>query len=384
MDLRADEKAFVDKVWEQIDKKLSYVAPLQKGKIPYTTSSKWHNRTTDGTYCDMRKIDVSWWTNGFWPALMWLMYVGTKKELYRSAAQDTEEILDEAFAHYDMLHHDVGFMWHISSGVNYRLFGGTKSKVRTAIAADILASRYNCEGKYIRAWNEDKVGWVIIDCMMNIPLLYWASEEYNDPRFKYIAMNHADTVMKTHIRDDGSVVHIANLDKKTGEVIETYGGQGYAVGSSWSRGQAWAIYGYILSYIHTGKQEYLEAAKRVAHYFIANIVETDYIPRVDFRSPEEPVLIDTTAAACAACGLIEIAKAVGEHEKKMYINAAIKILKALEEKYCDWTDKEDSILQMGTEAYYGREWGHNIPIIYGDYYFIEAIYKLKGNDMLFW
>ena len=379
MDLRADEKEFVNKVWEQIDKKLSYVAPLQKGKIPYTTSSKWHNRTTDGTYCDMRKIDVSWWTNGFWPALMWLMYVGTKKELYRSAAQDTEEILDEAFAHYDMLHHDVGFMWHISSGVNYRLFGGTKSKVRTAIAADILASRYNCEGKYIRAWNEDKVGWVIIDCMMNIPLLYWASEEYNDPRFKYIAMNHADTVMKTHIRDDGSVVHIANLDKKTGEVIETYGGQGYAVGSSWSRGQAWAIYGYILSYIHTGKQEYLETSKKVADYFISCVCD-DWLPKVDFKAPKEPVYYDSTAGAIAACGFIELSKATGDRK---YLDSAMNILKAMYDKFCNWDNDEQAILLMGTERY-DDDTGRHISIIYGDYFFTEAIYKLKGNDMLFW
>lgn len=371
-----ENKAWIDETWEKLDKKLKVVSEKSKNKIPYTT--------VNGVHDNMVETDITWWTNGFWPGMMWLMYVGTKDEHYKEVAERAEELLDGAFEDYDHLHHDVGFMWHISSGVNYRLTGNKKSRLRTLYAADLLASRYNAEGKFIRSWNDDCTGWVIIDSMMNIPLLYWSSKEHNDPRYRYIAENHADTVLRTHIRNDGSVNHIVSLDPANGEVIESFGGQGYEVGSSWSRGQTWAIYGFALSYIHTGKQEYLEAAKRVAHYFIANIVETDYIPRVDFRSPEEPVLIDTTAAACAACGLIEIAKAVGEHEKKMYINAAIKILKALEEKYCDWTDKEDSILQMGTEAYYGREWGHNIPIIYGDYYFIEAIYKLKGNDMLFW
>lgn len=369
------DKKWVDEIWAKIDSKLRTVAPLNKDKIPYTA--------VDGVYNDMAKEDITWWTNGFWPGMMWLMYVGTKNEMYKEVAENAEKMLDAAFEEYDHLHHDVGFMWHISSGVNYRLFGGKKSRVRTSIAADMLASRYNSSGKYIRAWNEDKVGWVIIDCMMNIPLLYWASEEYKDPRFKYIAMNHADTVMKTHIRPDGSVNHIVDLDPVTGEPKEAFGGQGYELGSSWSRGQAWAIYGYVISYIHTGKQEYLDTAKRVAHYFIANVCD-DWLPKADFRCPDEPVIYDSTAGACTACGLLEIARLVPEHEKKLYLNAAMNLLKAMEKNFCNWTEEEQSILQMGTEAYFCRPQGKHAAIIYGDYYFIEAIYKLKGFDMLFW
>ncbi len=367
---------WINSVWEKLDKKLKAVSERSKDKIPYTT--------VNGVHDDMTKTDITWWTNGFWPGLMWLMYVGTSDEQYRAVAENAELLLDAAFEDYDHLHHDVGFMWHISSGVNYRLFGGKKSRLRTIYAANMLASRYNAEGKFIRSWNDDHTGWVIIDSMMNIPLLYWASEEHNDPRYKYIAQNHADTVLKTHIREDGSVNHIVDLDIVTGEALESFGGQGYEVGSSWSRGQSWAIYGFILSYIHTGEKRYLDAAKRVAHYFISCIAETDYIPLVDFRAPQEPVYIDTTAAACAACGLIEIANSVGEFEKKTYLGAAIKILKALEEKYCDWSDEEDSILQMGTEAYRCRETGLHSPIIYGDYFFAEAIYKLRKSGMLFW
>lgn len=369
------DKKWVDEIWAKIDNKLKTVAPLNKDKIPYTT--------VDGVYNDMAKEDITWWTNGFWPGMMWLMYVGTKNEMYKEVAENAEKMLDAAFEEYDHLHHDVGFMWHISSGINYRLFGGKKSRVRTSIAADMLASRYNASGKYIRAWNEDKVGWVIIDCMMNIPLLYWASEEYKDPRFKYIAMNHADTVMKTHIRPDGSVNHIVDLDPVTGEPKEAFGGQGYELGSSWSRGQAWAIYGYVISYIHTGKQEYLDTAKRVAHYFIANVCD-DWLPKADFRCPDEPVIYDSTAGACTACGLLEIARVVPEHEKKLYLNAAMNLIKAMEKNFCNWTEEEQSILQMGTEAYFCRPQGKHAAIIYGDYYFIEAIYKLKGFDMLFW
>lgn len=367
---------WVNNIWNKLDQKLCAEAIRNRAKIPYTAEN--------GVYNNMAKDDVTWWTNGFWPGLMWLMYKGTGNEEYKKTAEKGEELLDVAFDEYEKLHHDVGFMWHLSSGVNYRITGNRKSFLRNITAANMLAARFNPNGEFIRSWNgDDNKGWVIIDSMMNIPLLYWASEVSDDPRYKYIAIKHADKVMTTHLRGDGSVNHIVELDTDTGEVVQSFGGQGMCVGSSWSRGQSWAVYGYILSYIHTGNERYLDAAKRVAHYFISCIADTGYIPRSDFRAPEEPVIIDTTAGAIAACGLIEIANNVPEFEKNMYLNAAIKILKTLEENYCDWNTETDSILQMGTEAY-PRERGRHIPIIYGDYYFAEAIYKLKGFDMLFW
>lgn len=263
------------------------------------------------------------------------MYVGTKNEQYRKVAEHAELLMDGALKNYNRLDHDVGFLWHISAGVNYRLFGGEGSYNRAMFAANTLAARYNDAGKFIRAWNgENRQGWVIIDCMMNIPLLYWASQALDDPRFKYVAMNHADTAMLNHVRADGSVYHILTYDANTGELLGPVDGQGYSPDSSWSRGQAWALYGFVLSYIHTGKQEYLDTAKKVAHYFIASVCD-DYLPRCDFRSPAEPVIYDTTAGACAACGLLEIANCVPEHEKRMYVNAAMNLLQALEANFCD-------------------------------------------------
>ena len=374
--ISAENKKWVDEVWERADKKLKNVAPRSKNKIPYTTINGVHN--------DKQENDICWWTNGFFAGLMWLMYIDTKNDIYKDAAENNELLLDGALAEYDGLHHDVGFMWHISSGVNYRLFGGKKSRVRTITAANILSARYNEKGKFIRAWNHDCYGWAIIDCMMNIPLLYWASREINDPRYSFIAQNHADTTMENHIRPDGSVNHILVYDHLNGEgLLESRGGQGICEGSSWSRGQAWALYGFVLSYIHTQNQAYLDTAKRVAHYFIANVCD-DYLPKCDFRAPDEPVIYDSTAGAIAACGLIEIAKNVPEHEQKLYMNGAINILKALEKNFCNWEENEDSILGMGTEAYNSNETGRHIPIIYGDFYFVEALYKLRGNDMLFW
>lgn len=372
--LSENDKRFVDALWERIDKKLQWVAPEAKDKLPYTT--------INGVYNNMAEDDVSWWTNGFWGGLMWLMYIGTGNVMYRGVAERAEELLDGAFEEYDKLHHDVGFMWHITAGVNYRVTGAKKSYVRASIAADILASRFNIKGGFIRSWNDEFPGRVIIDSMMNIPLLYWASRETGDDRFRHIAVAHADKLMTSHIRSDGSVNHIVHLDPETGAFEESFGGQGYGEGSSWTRGQAWALYGYVLSYIHTGDVKYLDISKRVAHYFIANICD-EWVSRVDFRSPEEPVMYDTTAAACAACGLLELARVVPEYEKRLYLNSAMNILKALDAGFCDWSDKEQSILQKGTEAYH-REATREIPLIYGDYFLTEAVYKLRGNKLLFW
>jgi unsaturated chondroitin disaccharide hydrolase len=366
---------WLNDVWAKIENKLARTSRTPGDKLFAYTSK-------DGKF--VGSSNIADWTNGFWPGIMWLMYIGTKDEHYRKTAESLELKLDEALYRYEELHHDVGFMWLLSSVANYRLTGNLESKRRGLYAAATLAARYNAAGMFIRAWNgQEKTGWAIIDCMMNIPLLYWASDEIGDPRFKHIATSHADTVIETFIRPDGSVNHINSYDPQTGEFIETFGGQGYTVGSSWTRGQAWAIYGFILSYIHTKNEQYLFAAKRIAHYFISALAaRDDFVPDCDFRSPKEPVYKDTTAGMIAACGLIEISRNVPEFEKDLYLNSAIKILKETEEKYCNWSDNEDSIVQMGTEAY--NHGGKNMPIIYGDYYFIEAVLKLMNKDILLW
>ncbi|MDO4618949.1 MAG: glycoside hydrolase family 88 protein [Clostridia bacterium] len=371
-------KEWINATWDKLDKKLSKIAIKSRDKIPYTTK--------DGVHDNRHETQPWWWTNGFFGGLMWAMYLGTKNEEYKKTALRQEELLDEAFKSFDELHHDVGFMWDITSGINYRLTGDADAKRRLDYASAILASRYNISGGFIRAWPDwspetNHVGVTIIDCMMNIPLLYRQAEYANDERFKDIAIAHANMAMCDHVRPDGSVHHIVRHDPKTGEVLENIGGQGYGVGSSWSRGQAWAIYGFALSYIHTGYEEYLDVAKSVAHYFMINAAMTDYLPLVDFRAPDEPVYYDSTAAACAACGLIEIAKAVPEYEKKTYIDAAMKLLVAIEKAWCNWDDNEDSVLQMGTEAYYN---GIHMPIVYGDFFLAEALLKLKGEDFLLW
>ena len=372
MDIITDK--WIDDVWQKIQKKLSRVAVLRRNTLPYTTRE-------GKIYDDKSTTRINWWTNGFWSGMMWLMYEGTKNEEYKKTAEIAEKMLDEAFKNYNAMHHDVGFIWHLSSGANYRLTGNKESYVRNMYAANILAGRYNVKAGYIRAWNgENQKGYAIIDSMMNIPLLYWASNESNDDRFKYIAMNHADKTLKHHVREDGSVHHIVNYDPETGEVLETLGGQGMDVGSSWSRGQAWGIYGFVLSYIHTKEERYLNAAKKIANYFIAACCD-DYLPKSDFRSPAEPVLYDASAGLIAANGLIELSKVVGEYEKPMYYNAALRFIKTITENFADWSDDSDAIVTHCSEFYKAQK---HLTLVYADYYLVEAINKLKGINTFLW
>ncbi len=373
-------KKWLDTTWERIDKKMQKAAVRSRDKIPYTADAK-------GVHDNMAEQDVTWWTNGFWGGLMWLLYVDTKNDVYKETALQAEKILDGAFEKYEGLHHDVGFMWHISSGVNYTLHGDRASQLRCLYTADLLAARYNMKGGFITAWNRKEwQGCTIIDTMMNLPHLYWASRDRGTDRYKNVAMAHADMAMRDHVRPDGSINHIVIHDFDTGEVLGIDDGQGYSPESCWSRGQSWALYGFTLSYIHTGKKEYLETAKKAAHYFIAACSVDDWMVKVDFMAPKEPVMYDSTAACCAACGLIELSKLVTEYEKDLYFNAAIKILQKVDEKFCNYDEDTDYLVGYGTHKYppAGTMKNVHIPIIYGDYYYVEALYKLRGNDLLFW
>lgn len=374
---------YLENLLEKIDKKIEAECGRLGNQIPY-----W---TTDGVYeIDYAQKDIYWWTNGFWVGILWKMYYATGKALYRERAEMVEKELDRALYGFMGLHHDTGFMWLHSAVADYRLTGSEDARVRGLMAANILAGRYNPQGRYIRAWNpecvekgEDCTGWIIVDSMMNIPLLYWASEELKDPRFYYIAKNHADTVKRTLVREDGSCGHIACLNPDTGELEEILAGQGYSNTSSWSRGQSWILYGFALSYRYTKDPVYLDIAKKTAHYFLSNIALTDYIPLCDFRQPAEPAYLDTSAGLCAACGLMEIAEHVGEEEKGLYLKHAERIVKNTAEKYCSWDLEKDSIVQCCKVDYHSTG-AKQTDLIYADFFLVEAVLRMMGKDFLIW
>lgn len=387
--VNAADLEWVDGVYEKLLVKMRAECERVGTKIPYCPK--------DGKYEDLGYPGgIHFWTNGFWPGMLWQMYEATGEECYRTAAEGVEERLEVILTDFKGVDHDAGFLFLPSAVANYRKTGNETSKMRGMQAANLLAGRFNPEGNFIRAWGDgmdsffgksdvDVSGWMIIDCMMNIPLLYWASEITKDPRYAYVAKRHAKTAQRYVIREDGSSNHIVGINPNTGEFVDNPGGQGYEKGSSWSRGQSWAVYGFALSYRHTGDEEFLNTAKKCAHYCISNLAVNDWLPLVDYRAPEEPLKYDSTAGMITACGLLELAEHVGEHERKLYVEAAIRILKAGDAKFNNWDPEVDSIVDGGTFFYHDKDGSNTeVPIIYGDYYFIEAILRLKEKSLFIW
>ncbi|WP_342564883.1 glycoside hydrolase family 88 protein [Paenibacillus sp. FSL R7-0345] len=364
-------KEFADAVLKRLEPKVDRMLEQIGDKCP-------HVAREDGIYDN---TGSDWWTSGFWPGLLWVMYSVTGKERYKEAAWRWDEEIEQWFVKTnEELHHDVGFQFLMTAVIKHTLTGDKDGLRRGLEAANFLAGRFNPAGGFIRAWNMDKYGWAIIDCMMNISLLYWASRVSGDPRFKHIASIHADTALQHFIRQDGSVNHIVSFDPESGEFLESFGGQGYGPHSAWSRGQAWAIYGMANTYRNTGEIRYLEAAKRVAHYYIASLPE-DSVPYWDFRAEqrdgqEEPR--DSSAAAIAASGLLEIAKLVPAVEAELYYNKAYRILQSLTEHYGTWDQpNHEAILIKGT-GHKPANSNIHVSLIYGDYFYVEAIAKISG------
>lgn len=346
--------------------KLSKTSKRIKDTIPYLTK--------EGKYNDFStEKRIGWWTNSFWAGIMWQMFDETGDSVYKEYAVSIERKLQKSMYSLNTPAHDIGF-WYLLTGVeNYNHTGDIESHSDSLLAANILMSRFNINMNAIRAWDgEGKEGIVIIDSMMNIPLLYWASKEVGDNRYETVANIHADTIRKNFVRSDGSVCHILRFDTKTGELVEECDGQGYAPGSSWTRGQGWAIYGFAQSYEWTKNIEYIETAKKVADYFISEAEKDDYKIKSDFRQPEDYVLFDSSAAGVAACGMIEIYKHTNENK---YLDAAKELVIACDEHFCPWDDENDeALLNFASER--TNDPKHR-ALIYGDYYFFRAVCELS-------
>lgn len=372
---RTFEEEFLKKVFQ----KLSVISDNVKTMYPYTT--------VDGRYDNDKRPPFSW-TCGFWGGIQWLLYKYSGEDKFLKLAEKCSARMTEGLDMFTPLGHDVGFQYLHTTVNSYLITQNERDKTVAMHAAVLLAGRYNIAGQYIRAWNEgtgidpteSKAGYAIIDCMMNIPLLYWAWKESGDPRFFQIANSHADTVMKTFLREDGSVEHIVVFDPENGKIVNKPRGQGYAEGTSWTRGQAWAIYGFSVAYMYTGKKEYLETALKVANYFIENMKE-ETVPPIDFKQPAEPYYIDTTAGMVAAAGMTILKNYVDENSSENLEKMICKLLDGAYEN-CNFDLEEDSVLQNGSEKYHS-EAGIHIPIIYGDYYLIETLMLRRGEKLTF-
>lgn len=360
--------SYFQEVRDRLETKVDRMIVQLQGKSPHDTG-------TNGIYASR---GTDYWTSGFWPGILWIMHELTGKETYKEAAWPWDTELEQWLANpTEEIHHDVGFQFLSTAVIKHKVTGDKDARRRGIQAANYLASRFNPAGGFIRAWNGDKTGWAIIDCMMNISLLFWASEETGDPRYKHIAVKHAETTMKYGVREDGSTNHILSFHPEKGEFIESLGGQGLSPASTWSRGNAWALYSFANTYRYTGDERFLTVAKRVAHYFIAALPE-DHVPYWDFRLEpgETRQWRDSSAAAIAASGLLEIADLAPLGEKKLYASAAERILVSLTENYATWDEPaHEAILKHATGS--GDSY-IDTSLIFGDYFYVEAVAKRNG------
>lgn len=336
------------------------------------------------------------WTTGFWTGEVWLAYENAadddmRRMMEESGRRQVLSFLDRIRAERDVDHHDMGFLFTPSCVAAYMLTGMQEAREAAVAAADRLISRFQPVGGFIQAWGAygapDNYRF-IIDCLLNLPLLYWASEETGDKRYREIADRHVHTAMKYVIREDDSTWHTVFMNPVTGEFDHGATCQGYQDGSAWARGQAWGIYGTALAYKYTKREEYIGYFRRITGYYLEHL-PADLCPYWDLMfsdayGSDEPR--DSSSAAIAACGLLEMSRHLDGKEKKECESLARKFVKTLIDHYQvkDPAVSDGQLLHgvYAKKTPYNtcRESGVDECVIWGDYYFMEALNRMLNPD----
>jgi unsaturated chondroitin disaccharide hydrolase len=318
------------------------------------------------------------WTSGFFPGCLWYLYKFTNDQKWKEDAEKWTNSLEPA--KWLTNTHDLGFVLFTSFGNGYLLTRDSSYKNVLLQAARSLSTRFNPTVGSIKSW--DGGSWhypVIVDNLMNLELLFWAAQTFHDTSFFHIAVTHVNNDLKYRFRKDGSTYHVLDFDPSTGKLLAKKTAQGYSDSSCWARGQAWAIYGITTIYRYTHNKEYLQYAEKAANYFIKQINKIpDHIPYWDFNAPDIPnAERDVSAAVIAASALLELSH-YDDQSKKYYYNTAVQILKSLcSEKYLAEPGTNHHFLLMhGVVNKHGGT-GINVPLIYADYYFLQALWRYQ-------
>ncbi|GGF96142.1 glycoside hydrolase family 88 protein [Paenibacillus abyssi] len=322
------------------------------------------------------------WTAGFWPGLLWLLYAHGGKREYAKQAVVFERSLSEWLERTGPNSgHDLGFQFYLSAKANYQFTGDLAARELALKAAGHLAQRYNERGGFIRAWGaidtDEDAGKIIIDCMMNLPLLFWAAQEGGESRLHEIALRHAHTSLSYLMREDGTFYHTYDFNPVSGQTVGPGTHQGHSTDSTWSRGQAWAIYGFALAYKHTHEPLFLEASRKAAQKYLQLLQGDERIPPWDFDRPQgDQTVRDSSAAAIAAAGLLELAQQESSMSNaKVWATHARRMLEALEaECACSLEDGQEGLLIEGCYHYPAGK-GKIECTSWGDYFYLEALFK---------
>ncbi len=316
------------------------------------------------------------WTSGFFPGSLWYLYEHSGDTVMKNEAHLYTKPISARKNNTGT--HDLGFMFYCSFGNAYRITGEEYYKKVMLVAAQSLASRYNEKVGCIRSW--DFGSWefpVIIDNMMNLEFLFWASRETSDSSYYEMARQHALTTMENHFREDHSSYHVIDYNKNTGEVISKDTHQGYSDESAWSRGQAWGLYGYTMVYRETGEQVFLDKALNIANYISKNLPD-DLIPYWDFDAPGIPdVPKDASAAAITASALIELS-GLTEINSEKYLSLAKNIIQNLSSaRYLSKPNENKNFILLHSTGSKPHNSEIDVPLNYADYYYVEALTRLK-------
>lgn len=333
---------------------------------------------------EVRMVEVKDWTSGFFPGSLWYLYEATGNAKWKSAARDYTARM--APAKFDKTQHDLGFMLGASYGNGYRLTKDPSYRDALLAGATTLVTRFNPKVGSIQSWDLWKNStWafpVIVDNMMNLELLTWATEASKEPRYREIAITHADTTLKNHFRPDHSSYHLVDYDPQTGAVRGKVTVQGNADASSWARGQAWGLYGYTMMYRETKKPEYLQQAHDIAAFFMNHPrLPADKVPYWDFDDAAIPnAPRDSSAAAIVASALLELARFSDKDQAQRYRGFAESQLRSLASPaYLAAPGENGGFLLKHATGHKPAGKEIDVPLNYADYYFLEALLRLKAS-----
>lgn len=320
-----------------------------------------------------------WWCSGFYPGSLLYIYEQTKDTILYNEAKRMLSLL--AKEQFNTGTHDLGFMMYCSFGNALRLDSDKAYKQILINSAKSLATRFNPKVGCIKSWDSKPSDFlVIIDNMMNLELLFWATKVTGDSSFYKIAITHANTTMKNHFRSDYSSYHVLNYDPTTGAVQQKRTAQGAADSSAWARGQSWSLYGYTVMYRETKDKKYLEEANHIAHFILNNPhLPADKIPYWDYDVPGIPdALRDASAAAIMASAFIELSSYANTKDAREYMAASTTILQALSSKrYKAATGTKGGFILQHSVGNMPQHSEVDVPLTYADYYFIEAMKRYK-------
>jgi len=344
-------------------------------RLPRTLSPK--AALANGSWTTVLNTDPIAWTQGFFPGALWLKFEEEPNPVWLVRADAFTRILEGQ--RYNRQSHDLGFKLMTSYGRAYRLTGDPYYRDVLLVAAESLASRFSPVVGVIKCcdWNPDWQFPLVIDTMMNLELLLWASDNGGQPEWRSIAVSHALKTFNDTVRNNGSTYHVVDYDPSSGEVRFKGTFQGYADESTWSRGQAWAIYGFTMVYRFTGDARMLDAARQTADYYLSSL-PADMVPNWDFDAPSQQK--DSSAAAAVASALFELSRFMGPANGGRYRDAALQMLDSLSAGpyFAEGSSSPGLLLHAVGHHPAGQEL--DTTLIYGDYYFQEAV--MRYHSML--